>query len=362
MFYHLFYPLSETWFVFNVFRYITFRAAMASLTALVLSIVLGPLFIKALAFLNIGEHIRRKHTEELYQLHKDKKGTPTMGGVLILVALLISTLLWADLKNEYIIIILLSTAWLGMVGFVDDCLKLLKKRSKGLSLFAKFFGQLVLAVAIGVYLYVNPRFSTNLELPFFKDLLINLGPFFVLFAALVIVGSSNAVNITDGLDGLAAGCIAMVALTFTVLTYIAGNAIFSKYLFISYVPGSCELSIFCASMVGATLGFLWYNCHPAEVFMGDTGSLALGGAIGIVAILIKKELILLLAGGVFVVEALSVILQVASFRFTGKRPFLIAPLHHHFQLKGLSESKVIIRFWIVSVILLLLTLATLKLR
>jgi len=335
---------------------------MASVTALILSIILGPVFIKMLSFLDIGEYIRKKHTEQLYELHKDKKGTPTMGGILILAVLVITTLLWSDLTNKYVILVLASTVWLGLVGFIDDCLKLIQKRSKGLSLFAKFFGQLILAVSIGTYLYLNPEFSTQLELPFLKDLVINLGPFFVLFCVLVIVGSSNAVNITDGLDGLAVGCTAMVAFTFCVLSYIAGNSIFSNYLFITYVPGVGELSVFCAAMLGATMGFLWYNSHPAQVFMGDTGSLSLGGAIGIVAVLIKKELLLLLAGGIFVVEALSVIIQVASFKFRGRRPFLMAPIHHHFQLKGLSESKVIVRFWIIAVILALVSLATLKLR
>jgi len=362
MLYAVFYSLKDFWFGFNVFRYITFRAAMAAVTALILSIVLGPLVIKLLRFLDIGEHIRKKHTEKLYELHKDKKGTPTMGGVLILLSLIISTVLWADLTNRYIGLVLLSTVWLGFVGFVDDAIKLGFKSSRGLSLLAKFLGQFLLAVAVGLYLYLDPEFSTNLELPFLKDVLFELGPLFIVFAALVIIGSSNAVNLTDGLDGLAIGCTSMVALTFCILSYIAGHNFFSSYLLISFVPNGGELAVFCAAMVGAGLGFLWYNSYPAQIFMGDTGSLALGGALGIVAVLIKKELLLILAGGVFVVEAVSVIIQVLVFKATGRRFFLMAPLHHHFQLKGLSESKVIIRFWIVSVILLLLSLATLKLR
>jgi len=362
MLYAIFYSLRDFWFGFNVFRYITFRAAMAAVTALVLSIILGPLVIRLLKFLDIEERIRRKHTEELYELHKAKLGTPTMGGVLILLSLIISTALWADLTNRYIGLILLATAWLGFVGFVDDAIKLSTKSSRGLSLLAKFLGQFILAIAVGFYLYLDPEFTTNLELPFFKNILVDLGPLFIVFAAIVIIGSSNAVNLTDGLDGLAIGCTSMVALTFCVLSYIAGHHFFSSYLLISYVPNGGELAVFCAAMVGAGLGFLWYNSHPAQIFMGDTGSLALGGALGIVAVLIKKELLLILAGGIFVAEAVSVIIQVLVFRTTGRRFFLMAPLHHHFQLKGLSESKVIIRFWIVAVILLLLSLATLKLR
>jgi len=335
---------------------------MAAVTALVLSITLGPWLIRFLRFLDIGEHIRKKHTEKLYELHKDKLGTPTMGGILILLTLIISTLLWADLTNKYVILVVMATAWLGFVGFVDDCLKLGLKSSRGLSLLAKFLGQSMLAIAVGVYLYLDPEFATNLELPFFKNVFLDLGPLFIIFSALVIIGSSNAVNLTDGLDGLAVGSTSMVALTFCILSYIAGHNFFSNYLLISHVPQAGELAVFCAAMVGAGLGFLWYNCHPAQIFMGDTGSLALGGAMGLTAVLIKKELLLILAGGIFVAEAISVIIQVLVFRTTGKRFFLIAPLHHHFQLKGLSESKVTIRFWIISVILLLLSLATLKLR
>ena len=285
-----------------------------------------------------------------------------MGGILILLTLIISTLLWADLTNKYVILVVMATAWLGFVGFVDDCLKLGLKSSRGLSLLAKFLGQSMLAIAVGVYLYLDPEFATNLELPFFKNVFLDLGPLFIIFSALVIIGSSNAVNLTDGLDGLAVGSTSMVALTFCILSYIAGHNFFSNYLLISHVPQAGELAVFCAAMVGAGLGFLWYNCHPAQIFMGDTGSLALGGAMGLTAVLIKKELLLILAGGIFVAEAISVIIQVLVFRTTGKRFFLIAPLHHHFQLKGLSESKVTIRFWIISVILLLLSLATLKLR
>lgn len=363
MFYQLFYPLRDLFFGFNVFKYITFRAAMGSTTAFLLSIFLGPWLIKKFLQLNIGEHIiDQKTCPALHSLHSQKKGVPTMGGLLILFSTFTSTLLWARLDNKYILLVLFSLAWLGIVGFMDDYMKFISQRSKGMTVTMKLIGQSILAIIIGLFAFYDPQIGRNVDIPFCKDLMINLGFFYIVFVALVIIASSNAVNLTDGLDGLAIGCIAMVALTYAVFSYITGHSEISSYLQINYVPGSGELTIFCTSIVGAALGFLWFNAYPAEIFMGDIGSLSLGGAIGVIAVLIKKELLLLLAGGIFVAEALSVILQVTFFKLRGKRIFLVAPLHHHFQLRGLSETKVTIRFWIIAAILAFLTLATLKLR
>ena len=318
--------------------------------------------IRQLDRLKVGETIRRKHVPALYPLHAGKEGTPTMGGVLILAAIIISTLLWADVFNRYILLALASILWLGIVGFIDDRIKLSSKSSRGLRAFTKLTGQAIFGLFVGIYLLYGLRVEGILEIPFFKNLLVNLGYFYIFYVALVIVASSNAVNITDGLDGLAIGCVVMAALAYSIMSYVTGHIDFSDYLKIFYIPGSGELAIFCAAIAGAGLGFLWFNCYPASIFMGDTGALALGGAIGTVAILIKKELLLVLVGGVFVIEALSVILQVASFKTRGKRIFKMAPLHHHFQLKGWPESKVIVRFWIIAGIFAILSLATLKLR
>lgn len=286
-----------------------------------------------------------------------------MGGILILLSIIVSVLLWADLSNVYILLTLFATLWLGFVGFVDDYLKLSKKHSKGLGFLGKFIPQTAIAVAIGYFVYTDQNLGTKLDIPFLKNLILDLGIFYVLFVIVVIVGSSNAVNLTDGLDGLAIGCTIMVALTYAILSYVTGHAVFSKYLFIPFISGSGELTVFCASILGAGLGFLWFNCFPASVFMGDIGSLALGGALGTIAVFIKKELLLVIVGGIFVLEAISVILQVGSFRLRkGKRIFRLAPLHHHFQVLGWPESKVIVRFWIVGIILSVLTLATLKIR
>ncbi|MFH1045425.1 MAG: phospho-N-acetylmuramoyl-pentapeptide-transferase [Candidatus Omnitrophota bacterium] len=363
MFYWLFYPLREIFFGFNVFRYITFRAAMASVTAFILCMCMGPWLIKKLTKLKIGENIIDEKTSPyLHQLHSGKKGVPTMGGLLILFAALTSTVLWARLDNRYVGVVLFSTFWLGIVGFLDDYIKLVNKRSKGLTAGMKLVGQGILALSVGLFAFYDPNLGSNVTVPFLKDVVIPLGVLYIFFVAFVIIGSSNAVNLTDGLDGLAIGCVMMVALTYSIFSYVTGHAKFSEYLQIAYVPGTGELAIFCAAVMGASIGFLWFNAHPAEVFMGDTGSLALGGAIGTVAVLIKKELLLVLAGGIFAAEALSVILQVVSFKLRGKRIFRVAPLHHHFQFMGMPESKVTIRFWIVSVMLALLSLATLKLR
>jgi phospho-N-acetylmuramoyl-pentapeptide-transferase len=273
-----------------------------------------------------------------------------------------ATFLWADIFNQYIILASLGTLWLGLTGFVDDYLKQVRKKSKGLSAKAKLISQVALGLSLGVVLFLNPHINTKIDVPFLKDVSWNLGVFYIFFVVLVIAGSSNAVNLTDGLDGLAVGIVIMVAIAFSILSYVTGNIRFSDYLLIPYIPGSGELTVFCASILGAGLGFLWFNCYPATIFMGDVGSLALGGALGIVAILLKKELLLIIVGGIFVVEAFSVILQVCSFRLTKKRIFKIAPLHHHFQFLNWPENKVIVRFWIIASLLSLLTLVTLKIR
>ncbi|MCX5702549.1 MAG: phospho-N-acetylmuramoyl-pentapeptide-transferase [Candidatus Omnitrophica bacterium] len=362
MLYYLLYPLHNVIFVFNLFRYITFRAAMAALTSFLISLILGPLIIKTLTRRKIGENIRKEDSAKLYELHSKKQDTPTMGGILILLAILSATLLWSDILNKYIILALFSTVWLGITGFADDYLKHIRKKSKGLTATAKFTSQIVLGLILGTMLFVDPQVSTKLDVPFLKNISLELGIFYILFVILVITGSSNAVNLTDGLDGLAIGIVIMVAIAFSVLSYVSGNIKFSNYLLIPYIPGSGELTVFCASILGAGLGFLWFNCYPASIFMGDVGSLALGGAIGTTALLIKKELLLVIVGGIFVLEALSVILQCASFRLTRKRIFKIAPLHHHFQFLGWPETKVIVRFWIVASLLALLAIVTLKIR
>lgn len=362
MLYHLLYPLHKVIFAFNVFRYITFRAAMAALTAFLISLIFGPAIIRTLKRLEIGEKIRKEDSKRLYELHSKKQDTPTMGGLLILLAVFSSVLLWADIFNRYIIIACLVTFWLGFTGFIDDYLKQIRKCSRGLTATAKFSSQVILGLILGVILFMDPQNSTRLDVPFLKNVSLELGVLYIFFVVLVITGTSNAVNLTDGLDGLAVGGVIMVAFAFSVLSYVTGNTRFSHYLFINYIPNSGELTIFCTSILGAGLGFLWFNCYPASIFMGDVGSLALGGALGVVALLIKKELLLIIVGGIFVLEALSVILQVCSFRFTKRRIFKIAPIHHHFQFLGWPESKVIVRFWIIASLLALLTLVTLKTR
>jgi phospho-N-acetylmuramoyl-pentapeptide-transferase len=362
MFYHLFYPLHEYFSALNVFRYITFRAAYAAVTALLISFLLGPYVIERLRRLGVGQRIRSDGP----QTHQSKSGTPTMGGILIIAATVVPTLLWANLANAYVLTALASIVWLGLIGFVDDYLHAVRGVSKGLLGRYKLAAQLGLGLTVGAGLYFT-RFHGDLtpvtQVPFLKSVLLNLGVVYILFVAVVITGSSNAVNFSDGLDGLAIGMVAPAALAFAGLAYVSGNARFASYLNILYLEGAGELTVFCAAMVGASLGFLWFNAHPAEVFMGDTGSLALGGAIGTVAVLIKREFLLAVIGGLFVAEVLSVILQVGSYKLRkGKRIFRMAPLHHHFELLGWPESKVVIRFWIVSVLLALLSLSTLKLQ
>jgi phospho-N-acetylmuramoyl-pentapeptide-transferase len=363
MLYYLFYPLHEAISFFNLFRYITFRSAMAALTAFLISLILGPLCIRKLRELKVGEKIGKGDSARLDDLHRNKKDTPTMGGILILTAIISATLLWADIFNRYVLIALLSTVWLGITGFIDDYLKQIKKKPGGLTAVAKLTSQIVLGLILGTMMvFLDPQHSIQLDLPFLKDIAFNLDGLYIIFVIIVIAGSSNAVNLTDGLDGLAIGIVVMVAIAFSILSYVSGNIKFSNYLLIPYIRGSGELTVFCASILGAGLGFLWFNCYPASIFMGDVGSLALGGAIGTVALLIKKELLLVIVGGIFVLEAISVILQVGSFKLTKKRIFKIAPLHHHFQFLNWPENKVIVRFWIIASLLALLTLVTLKIR
>jgi len=361
--YHLFYSLREVFFGFNVFRYITFRAVGAIITAFLLSIILGPYIIKLLKRFNIGERIRSKEeVPGIYPMHKDKEGTPTMGGLIILVSMLVATILWAQLDNRYILLTIFATLWLGAVGFIDDYIKFAVKKSNGLSKKTKFLGQITLGLIIGIVLFADSNVGSEIYFPFFKNIAFNIGILYIFFVMFVIVGTSNAVNLTDGLDGLAIGCMVMVALAYTIISYIVGNIQLSKYLFINYIPGTGELAIYCAAMIGAGLGFLWFNSCPATVFMGDVGSLALGGGIGVVACCIKKEMLLLIVGGIFVFEAISVILQVLIFKIKRQRIFLCAPFHHHLEMKGWPESKIVARFWIVAAILVLVTLMTLKLR
>lgn len=362
MFYYL-YGLRDVFFGFNIFKYITFRAAMAAVTTFVLCMILGPFFIRYLRHKKIREIAKRADCPSLDQFQVSKEGTPTMGGIFVIGSVLISVVLWADLSNPYIVLTFLTCLYLSFLGYIDDYVKLTRRNDlkRGLSARMKLLWQLLWGLLIGAFIYLQPGSTTSLALPFSKHL-VELGIFYVLFVALVVIGTTNAVNLTDGLDGLAIGCTLIVSLTLGVLSYIVGNIKFSQYLFIPYVPGAGELTVFCAALVGASLGFLWFNSHPATVFMGDTGSLALGGSIGVISIFIKKEILLLLLGGVFVVEALSVILQVASFKTMKKRIFKVSPLHHHLQLSGWHESKIIIRFWIIGIILALLTLTTLKIR
>ena len=360
MLYHLLYPLHETYKFFNVFRYITFRTVVAALTSLLISLVVGPYLIRWLTQYHVGQRIRKLGPQN----HQKKAGTPTMGGVLILLSLFVSIILWADLTNRYVWLVLLATLGFGLIGFLDDYLKLIRNRSEGLRPKQKFFFQVLLALVIGLVLILYPEDSitTSLPLPFFKKAMPDLGWFYLPFAMLVIVGTSNAVNLTDGLDGLAIGPVMISSMVYAVIVYATGNVKFAGYLQIPYVKGVGELTLVCFGMVGASLGFLWFNTYPASVFMGDIGSLALGGALGTVAVISKHEILLVLIGGIFVIEAMSVILQVASFKLFGKRLFRMAPIHHHYELKGWAEPKIIVRFWIFSIILALMALGTLKLR
>jgi phospho-N-acetylmuramoyl-pentapeptide-transferase len=377
MLYYLLYHVLQKYFSpLNVFRYITVRTVYASLTAMFLTLVFGPWLIRKLRELQIGQYIREEGPQE----HKKKAGTPTMGGVLIVLSTAVPTLLWADLSNSFVLLALFALLGFAAIGFVDDYAKVAKRQNLGLTGKRKLTLQMLISVFVGIVLLVlstYSAYSTQLVLPFLKRLrpdlvihsLLNAGHLwplafvpFLVFVALVITGSSNAVNLTDGLDGLAIGCTVIAAGALTVLTYVSSNFRWANYLEIQYIPRVGELTVFCGALVGASLGFLWYNAHPAEVFMGDVGSLALGGALGTIAVIIKQEVLLVFVGGIFVVEAMSVILQVGSFKLRGKRIFRMAPIHHHFELLGWSESKVIVRFWIVALVFALFALTTLKLR
>ena len=376
LYYLLYHTLQKYFSPLNVFRYITVRTVYASLTAMFLALVFGPWLIRRLRELQIGQYIREEGPQE----HKKKAGTPTMGGVLIVLSTAVPVLLWADLTNAFVLMALFALIGFSVIGFIDDYAKVAKKQNLGLTSKRKFLLQVLVSMMVGVGLLelsTHSAYSTQLIVPFLKkfhpDLVIHsllssahLWPLaflpFLLFVTIVITGSSNAVNLTDGLDGLAIGCTVIAAGALTVLTYVSSNARWSTYLDIQYIPRVGELTVFCGALVGASLGFLWYNAHPAEVFMGDVGSLSLGGTLGVIAVIIKQEILLFFIGGVFVIEALSVILQVGSFKLRGKRIFRMAPIHHHFELLGWSESKVIVRFWILALVFALFALTTLKLR
>ncbi|MBI4650644.1 phospho-N-acetylmuramoyl-pentapeptide-transferase [Candidatus Desantisbacteria bacterium] len=380
MFYYIYQLFHYKVSYLRLFRYITVRSVFGAITAFLISILLGPYVIRKLKELKVGQTIR----DEGPDTHKGKSGTPTMGGILILMGIIIPTILWSNLNNSLVWLLLFTTIWLGTVGFIDDYLKLTRKNSDGLAGRYKLIGQITIGLFIGIYLYfnhppmgelwkykfedsnyvnyINGHYTTKISIPFLKNTLFDLGWFYIPFVILIIVSSSNAVNLTDGLDGLAIGAIIFCMLSYTIITYVVGNWKISQYLNLIYVEGSGELTVYCASLIGAALGFLWFNSYPAQMFMGDTGSLSLGGVIGLVAIITKKELLLLIVGGVFVIEALSVIIQVVFYKWKKKRIFLMAPLHHHFELKGLAEPKIIIRFWILSIIFTLLSLVTLKIQ
>ncbi|HEC79984.1 MAG TPA: phospho-N-acetylmuramoyl-pentapeptide-transferase [Firmicutes bacterium] len=362
MLYHFLYPLKEHWFILNLFRYITFRTAYATITAFLICFLLGPYVIRLLKRIQGNGAIR----EDVPERHINKIGTPSMGGVFILFSIVVSVLLWADLTNRYILFALATTTVMGFIGFVDDYLKLIVKKPAGLGVRYKFPIEMLIGLTVGFILYFYPfsdGFSTVVTVPFFKEIVINLGILYILFVSLVIVGSANAVNLTDGLDGLAIGIIVFASIAYGGMAYVVGHIKFATYLQILFVKGTGELTVFMGAILGASIGFLWFNTYPAEVFMGDTGSLSLGTAIGTTAVLIKQELLLVIVGGVFVIEALSVMLQVVYFKLSGgRRLFKMSPIHHHFELKGIPEPKVIVRFWIVAAIFTILSLSTLKIR
>lgn len=357
MLYHLLYPLSVDFGGFNVFRYITFRTGAATLTALFIAFMVGPPLIRRLEKLRVGQPIR-----EIGPDHAQKAGTPTMGGLLILLSLLVSVLLWSSLDNRLVWIVIGLTCGYGVLGFVDDYRKVTQGSSAGISARAKLFWQTLLALLVALAIYTDPSFDARISVPFFKNFEPHLGWLYIPLATFIIVAASNAVNLTDGLDGLAIGPVMISAGTFLLLAYAAGHAGIADYLAIKPVPGAGHLAIFCGALIGGGLGFLWFNAPPAQLFMGDVGSLALGGALGAIAVVIRQEILLAVVGGVFVMEALSVIIQVASFKLTGRRVFLMAPIHHHFEKQGWAEQKIVVRFWIISIVLGLVALSSLKLR
>ena len=359
MIYHLLYPLHTTFSSFNVFRYITFRTIYAAITALVICFVLGPWLIRKLQLLKIGQPIREDGPDS----HFSKEGTPTMGGLLIIFAAIISTFLWSNLTVDYVWMIMMVTVGFGLIGFMDDYRKLAHKNSKGVSGKVRLIMEIAIALFVSIILYYKAGFSSNITIPFFKTVLPDLGWGYVLLSTFIIVGAANAVNLTDGLDGLAIGPAITCFMTYLLFAYFAGNIKISGYLQVPYVAGTGELAIFCGAMVGAGIGFLWYNTYPAQVFMGDTGSLSLGAALGTLAMMTKQEILLAIVGGIFVLETFSVIFQVGWFKIShGKRIFRMAPIHHHFELKGWAEPKIIVRFWIISILLALVAISTLKLR
>nr|WP_022664413.1 phospho-N-acetylmuramoyl-pentapeptide-transferase [Desulfospira joergensenii] len=359
MFYEFLYPLHEQFGFLNIFRYITFRTIYGGLTAFLICFILGPFVIRKLATMQIGQIIQTDGP----QSHLGKQGTPTMGGILILVSILATTLLWGNLSNHYVNILVLNLVLFGFIGFIDDYLMQVKKRNMGFTAKGKFAIQVLFALIISYLIYKCPDFDTSLTIPFFKNFSPDLGIFYIPFACLVIVGTSNAVNLTDGLDGLAIGPYIVASVTYMFFAYVAGHTQFAEYLHVRHITSAGEISVICGILAGAGMGFLWFNAHPAQVFMGDSGSIPLGAMLGAIAIVTKQEILLLIVGGLFVIEALSVILQVSYFKLTkGKRIFRMAPLHHHFELKGWHESKVIVRFWIISITLALISLSTLKIR
>lgn len=361
MLFALFQLLGQEVRAFNVFTYITLRAVLATLTALVISFLVGPTMIRKLTAYKIGQSVR----DDGPQTHLPKAGTPTMGGALMLVAIAVATLLWADLTNRYVWVVLLTTLGFGIIGWIDDYRKVVHRNPKGLSAKAKYFWQSIIGLAAAIFLFQSATMpaQTTLIFPFLKDVALPLtGVLFVMLTYFVIVGTSNAVNLTDGLDGLAIMPTVMIGSALAIFAYVAGNAVFARYLGLPHIPGAGEMAVFCAAIAGAGLGFLWFNAYPAEVFMGDVGALALGAALGVVAVIVRQEIVLFIMGGVFVVETLSVMLQVGSFKLTGKRVFRMAPLHHHYELKGWKENQVVVRFWIITMMLVLIGLSTLKLR
>ncbi len=359
MLYEFLYPLHDQFTFLNIFRYITFRTIYGGLTAFLICFVLGPFVIRKLAVMQIGQVIQTDGP----QTHLGKQGTPTMGGILILFSVFVATVLWGNLTNHYIFILLLTLLLFGAIGFVDDYLMQIKKRNMGFTARGKFTIQIVCGLMISLLIFLSPDFTTTLTIPFFKDFSPDLGIWYIPFACLVIVGTSNAVNLTDGLDGLAIGPYIVASVTYMFFAYVAGHTQFAQYLHVRHIISAGEISVICGILAGAGLGFLWFNAHPAQIFMGDSGSLPLGAILGTIAVVVKQEILLLIVGGLFVIEALSVIIQVGYFKLTkGKRIFRMAPLHHHFELKGWHESKVIVRFWIISITLALISLGTLKIR
>ena len=338
----------------ELFKYISSRSCLAAFTAFFISIFFGHWFIKRLRTLKVGEDTTKSDSEELKRMHFDKKNTPTMGGIIVIASILISTLLWCNIYNEYILLLMFTLIWFGVLGFIDDYIKLTQKNAPGLNDVSKLLFQSALGLILGLILYFHFNkftWGTQLAIPFIKGFKPDLGPFYIMVVAFFIVGMSNAVNLTDGLDGLAIGCSVIAGIAFAVVAYVSGRVDFSNYLRISYIPGSGELSVFCAALAGGGLGFLWYNCFPAQVFMGDTGSLTLGGMLGLIAIIVKQEVLMIIIGGVFIAEAVSVLMQVSFYKMTKKRIFRCAPLHHHFQFKGWPEAKITLRFWIVAALL-----------